>query len=61
MLELRVQPEPDYPTGNWNGTGILVPVNQNRNSFSNSGFGVKQLGWSGQNGQLVRDCNISFH
>ena len=29
----RVQLEPDYPSGNWNGTGIPFPVNRNWNFF----------------------------
>ena len=29
----RVRPEPDYPAGNRNGTGIPVPVNRNRIHF----------------------------
>jgi hypothetical protein len=29
----RVRPEPDYPAGNRNGTGMPVPVNRNRIHF----------------------------
>ena len=40
----RVQPEPDYPAGNQNGTGIPVPVSRNQNGFLEFRFRLIRTG-----------------
>jgi hypothetical protein len=40
----RVQPEPDYPAGNRNGTGIPVPVSRNQNGFLEFRFRLIRTG-----------------
>jgi hypothetical protein len=40
----RVRPGPDYPAGNWIGTGIPFLVNRDRNGFQQFWFRLIRTG-----------------